>query len=243
MVHPVVKESKHILKRILIGVATGVSGAAIIYFLGYNRHPKVSEEEIKKNTIRVWKTFVEEENNMITGFDSSVARLNRSLFNDKEISKKKTALQVQRNEDSLLYVRSLDGLEKFRKTKHIDESFAILLGTRIAYQKEHRDARMDYESRFSALILDSTRNDFQKNQEILSLNEDYNKRMQNLTERIGRSIEDLSSLLTKKFEYSFSMDDFRFNPFYQTLKKAKSQQPKPPEVAPNPDKKKPDLPN
>src|SRR6185295_6719805 len=107
MAHPVLLESKHILKRVLIGVATGVSGAAIIYFLGYYRHPKVSEEQIKKTTIKVWKSFVEAENNTLTGFDSSVAKLNRALMNDPAGARKKMALHDQRIEDSLLYVEYL----------------------------------------------------------------------------------------------------------------------------------------
>ncbi len=242
MAIPVLKESKSILKRILIGVATGVSGAAIIYFLGYNRHPKITEEQIKKKTIETWKSFVIVENNTHIGFDSSVAKLNRVLFNDKVISKK-TALFEQRRSDSLLYLQSLGELEKFQKEKKIDKAFAILLSNRIGYQKEHMASRMDYETRFAGLILDSTINNVQKNEEILELNDAYNKQMQNLTERIGRSIEDLAELLTKKFEYAFSMDEFRFYPFYLTLKKAKSNQLTPTELAPNPEKKDPDLPD
>jgi hypothetical protein len=245
MANTVLHESKHILKRVLIGAVTGVSGAAIIYFLGFNNPSKPSETEIKKNTVKTWKSYVELENNMLTQFDSSLAKANRNLIAYKEKYTEKTrVLKEFRKQDSLTFSKSLSDLEELKETKDIDKDFYILLDTRISYLKEQLSASMNYKTRFAVPSLDSVMGDSEKTNQIQEMNKWYNEKMNNLTERIGRSLESLAGSLSKKYKYSFLMSDFRFYPVYLSLKKWKSQKPKKPDVAPaDPDKSKPVLPD
>src|ERR1700759_3428098 len=103
MAHPVVHESKHIAKRVLIGVTTSVLGAAIVYFL-YNRGPdKPSDVEVKKNTITAWHKYVDMENELGTSSDSNLAKVNRALISDAaQYEKQKQAIASFCTEDSSL---------------------------------------------------------------------------------------------------------------------------------------------
>jgi hypothetical protein len=246
MANTVLHESKHILKRVLIGAVTGVSGAVLIYFLGFNKNPKkTSEIEIKNNTIKTWKAFSEMENSKLVKFDSSLVKVNRELITYKDRYRQKDSiLKEYYKTDTLIFVKHLSNLEELKQTEDIDIDFAFMLSTRIAYQKEQMNAWMDNKRKLGALLLDTMITEAKRNYEMGEVNKMYNYRIENLIERIGRSIEDLAASLSKKYQYTFSMVDFRFYAFYLTLKKAKSQPAKTPDVAP-PDPNKPasDLPD
>ena len=246
MANTVIHESKHILKRVLIGAVTGVSGAVLIYFLGFNKNPsKPSEIEIKKNTIQAWKSFVDLENSKQAKVDSSLAKVNRELITYKDIHHQKDRiLKEYYKTDTLIFIKHLGNLDKLRQTEDIDHDFALMLGTRIAYQKEQINAWMENKRKLGAILLDTIMTETEKNYEMGEVNKVYNYKIENLIERIGRSIEGLAASLSNKYQYTFSMNDFKFYAFYLTLKKAKSQQPKTSGIAPSdPNKPAPDLPD
>lgn len=237
MASPVVHESKHIVKRILIGVATGVGGAVIIYFLGFNRSaPKASEIEVKKNTIKTWKTFTEIENTASVEFDSSLAKANRKLtsftYNEKYAEKDSIIKNFIKN-DSLIFSKIISDLGELSQTKDIDPEFSILLGTRIAYLKEQFAYSAEYKFKFGAASTDTATSPLEKAEKIEEMNKISNERMNNLTERVGRSIEELAASLSKKYDHRFPMTDFRFYPVYLNIRNVKKIQPIRPETAPS----------
>jgi hypothetical protein len=259
----VLHESKHIIKRVFIGVATGVLGAAIIYFLGYTRNPsRASEIEIKKNTSNAWKAYVTIENNAWVNWDSNSAQLNRSLIAFKAkyrlkdstyreylwqdsllLVHKDSPFKERRRQDSLISVQFMGDLEELRQTKDIDKDFLILLGTRIAYLKEQLEISTEYKKKIASLILEPGTGDYEKTYEKIELNKLNTTRRENITERIGRSIEDLAGSLSKKYEYPFSLTDFKFYPYYISLKKSKNQPAKPGVAPSDPNKSGPVLPD
>jgi hypothetical protein len=229
MANPVIHESKHIVKRILIGVATGVGGAVIIYFLGFNRsETKASEIEVKKNTIKTWKTFTEIENAASVEFDSSLAKANRKLtsfkYNEK-YTEKDSIIKNFIKKDSLIFSAFISDLEELSQAKDIDAEFSILLGTRIAYLKEQFAYSAEYKTKFGAASTDPVTSPFEKSEKIEEMNKINNDRMSNLTERVGRSIEDLAISLSKKYDHPFLMSDFRFYPAYLNIRNAKKTLP------------------
>jgi hypothetical protein len=244
MAHPVIHESKHILKKVAIGATTSLVGAVIIYFL-YNRSPsRASDIEIKKNTIETWKAYVTLENANQVKSDSNLTKVNRALIIYKDKYPEKTqAIKDFRQRDSLDREQFKKDIQSLEKTKDIDKEFSILLGNRAAYLDEQISFNIDYQVNFAKLVLDSVLPDNIKNSDIQDINAVYNGKMQNLTERIGRNIEDLSVSLSKKYDYSFSLSDFAMYSYYMNLKKMKNQLSKP-AVAPSaPGKTNPSLPD
>jgi hypothetical protein len=185
------------------------------------------------------------ENNKLALFDSSLADVNRALITYKtRYRQKDSALNKFYKRDSLLFLKSIGNLEELMKTEDIDKDLTILLGKRIAYQKEQMTEGMINKRELGAILLDTVMQEAEKNYKMMEVNKAFNYKMENLIERIGRSTEDLAEALSKKYQYTFSMNGFRFYPFYLTLKKARQQQPVVPEVAPPlPEDPAPDLPD
>lgn len=245
MASPVLSESKQMFKRIVIGVVTGVSGAVIIYFLGFNRGKSgPSEIEVKKNTIEAWKVYVAAENGMQIKLDSTLAKTNRVLTSEKTTFAQRTAAaRTNREQDSVIFTELKIKLEELKETKDIDKELSILFNTRSAYLNEQMINYFNYKTKFDALIADSLSPRDEVNEGFVEVNKLFGEKTHNLFERMGRSIEDLSGSLSKKYEYAFALSDFRFYNFYMMLKKTKNQ-PKLPEVAPSdPGKEDPALPD
>ena len=204
------KESKHIAKRVLIGVITAVLTTAVVYYLGFNRSAsRASQIEIKKNTIKAWKAYVTIENEVQPKYDSNLAKVRRQALD----------LFAYRSQDSLISERFIEDLGELKKTADIDNEFALLLETRIGYKRQEMSDFFIYFNKFRQ-IGDSAISQEGKSILLKELNDEHERQRQNFIERVGRSIEDVSLSLTKKFKYPFQIEDFGFNLFYQTLKRS-----------------------
>lgn len=210
MAQKVLHISKHIIKRVIIGVLTGVVGFSTIYFLGFNKTPtRPSEAEMRKNTIRTWKSYVELENNMAVKRDTLFKKLNKMII----------GMQGHRNEDSVIRHTFMDKLETLKKTPVIDKMLYLLLSARIRYGKGAWENYVAFYTRYMA-IQDSSVDQAEKNDLIQELNTDFTNGNNNFTDRLGHTIEDMAIALAKKYKYPFSIAELTlFNPYYQNLKK------------------------
>ncbi len=211
MASKVSSESKHIAKRVIIGVVTGVVTTASIYFLGFNRSPnKASQIEVKKNTVKAWRTFVDLENAVQPKYDSNLAKSRRSEI---------TALEY-RSRDSLVASEYIQRLTDLQQEKDLDQDFTLMLDRHINYIRQQMNNAYTYVGTF-ARILDTAISFEEKSEMIKDLNKELEDKRTNLIERTGRNIESVSFALARKYKYPFQISDFHFNLFYQTLKKSK----------------------
>jgi len=212
---PLKHESRHIAKKIILGVTTAVCTSAAIYFLGFNRSPaKASEVEIKKITIKAWKDYVKLENAEQPRYDTSLARVRREAITMDGY--------YQMNTD--IYKEFRAKFEAIKATEDIDREFYLLLDQRIKNKDMEYTGFQKYFRTFRSILDSTTITNGQKSYLISELNTELNGRRNNFIERVGRSVEDISSSLTRKYKYPFSIKDFTFNTYYQTLKEAKQEQ-------------------
>ena len=213
MADSVTSESKHILKRVLVGVLTAVVTTATIYFLGFNRsEERASAIEIKKNTIKVWKDFVKLENELQPKHDSSLARVRRGAY----------TLPQYRAADSIIGNNFIIALTKLSETGEIDREFKLMLQNRIEYKKLEMENFYNYYNEFNRIGSQPISLELM-NEEIQELNTQHDSKRNNFIERVGRGLEDVTEALAKKYKYPFSIKEFHFNLFYQTLKTAKQR--------------------
>ncbi len=215
----VIDESKHIAKRVLIGVITGVLGTVILYFLYYKK-PKATDAELRKNTIAAWRLIVSAENRTHTAFDSNFARMLRQV--PTATRSKHAILQEYRKNDSLAAASFIAEMNELKNRENLDKDFMIMLGTRIAYQQQQSEAGRKYSVRFEA-IQDSTSISEEDKQDLLiRLNEANRERLNNITIRIGRNIEYFTDALSNRYKYPFLFSDLKYYAVYMQLKKTKS---------------------
>lgn len=204
-------ETKSAARRIGIGVATAVVTSATIYFLGFNRSkPKASTVEVKKNTIRVWKQYVQAENMLQPRHDSVFARTVRGEL----------TMEESRSQDSLTGENFIQEINTLLETPDIDKDLSILLTDRIEYKKQEMDFARYYMNRF-IVFRDSLMSNDYRNYLIKELNDLNNGRRSSATERLGRNIEEQAAALEKKYKYPFRIKDFHFNDIYQSIKAAR----------------------
>lgn len=206
-------ESKTAAKRIVVGVLTAIVTTVTIYFLGFNRNPeKVTTIEIKKVTVKAWREFASLENATDVQYDSNLSRVRRLAI----------TLDQYKNKDSTLAIEFLGKLEKIRDTKNLDKELKLFLDTRVSYKQQELQNFISYFERFKA-INDSAISFQAKTYLIQELNEELNNKRTNFIERVGRNIETVAASLKKRYNYPFTIQDFTFSLYYQSLKKAKDR--------------------
>lgn len=183
------------------------------YYLFSGLQPlKTSGQQYRgqKNTIRVWKQYVQAENMLQPRHDTVFARTVRGEL----------TMEESRNQDSLTSENFIREINTLRETPDIDKDLSILLTDRIEYKRQEMDFSRYYIDRFIVFRDSLMTNDY-RNYLIKELNDLNNGRRSSATERLGRNIEEQASALEKKYKYPFRIKDFHFNDLYQSIKAAR----------------------
>jgi hypothetical protein len=96
MAYKIIHLSRHVIKRVVIGLIIGIAGFSAIYYLGFNKTPsRPSEAEIRDNTIKTWKSYIGPENDMAVNSESNYKRFTRKAV-DRIAYKKSRQLNLFR---------------------------------------------------------------------------------------------------------------------------------------------------
>ena len=216
------EETKSAARRVTIGVITAVVTSAVIYFLGFERGAKKADQaEIRKNSIRVWKEWIQKENALQPRHDSVFAKTVRG----------EVTIEAASRLDSLISFRFVDTLSALAETPDIDKDLKTMIDWRITFKKEEWERARHYSLDFIR-IRDTVAPVAYVNFLIGELNETFNVRRDNAVERMGHTLEDMLLILEKKYKYPFQLSDFNWYPQYLRLKTVKREQTRPDDAPP-----------
>ncbi|HLG38785.1 MAG TPA: hypothetical protein VI461_03915, partial [Chitinophagaceae bacterium] len=169
-----------------------------------------SEAEVKENTIKIWKKYVELENRLAVKRDSSYRKMSSRLIDQKTYIK----------EDSLIRDGIMNEMIKLKDSKAIDKILYLLFDTRVRYIKGAWSDFVDHLNRYEALRDTLPNDSITRNYLIQELNTDFTYKNNNFTERLGHTIEDIAIFLSKKYKYPFSIAELTWlNPAYRNIKR------------------------
>lgn len=210
-------ETKTAARRVTVGVVTAVVTSAVIYFLGFERGEKKADQaEIRKNSIRVWKEWIQKENALQPRHDTVFSRTVRGEL----------TIEASNRLDSLISFRYIDTLSALAAVPDIDKDLKAMMEWRIIFKKEEWERARKY-SRDFIHIRDTVAPVAYINFLIEELNQTFNVQRDNAVERMGHTLEDMLLILEKKYKYPFALKEFDWYPNYLRLKTVKLQQTRP----------------
>ena len=216
------EETKSAARRVTIGVVTAVVTSAVIYFLGFERGSKKADQaEIRKNSIRVWKEWIQKENALQPRHDTVFARAVRGDLTIEEASRL----------DSVISARYIDTLSTMASVPDIDQDLKSMIEWRATFKQEEWERARQYSLDFIK-IRDTVAPAAYLNFLIEELNQTFNLKRDNAVERMGRTMEDMLLKLERKYKYPFQLKDFNWYPHYLRLKTVKREQTRPDDAPP-----------
>lgn len=185
----------------LIGIATSVTGATLIYFLGFNdRKPTFSKLEREQITTEAWKTYVNIENIYIR---NSASLLRDAIgFGGFKMILKETLKESEKFQRSVRDVI---------KTGGVDRDMVSLLERRLENEKKDWPETEKFYSGLDELTTVSTKNNWTQQQRLDSIGGRvtvFSDRLKGSMNRSVNDIEDLSKLLGTRYDLPFSTEDF-----------------------------------
>jgi hypothetical protein len=228
MTKPVLADSKHVLKNMLIAVITSVIGATAIYFLGFNNQkPSLSEAQKEEATLDTWSTYVTIENI----YTQSAA----SLLQDAAQFGNYANVSQESSRDSKKFQT---GLQDLIATDGVDKSLVSFLKKRLENDKKRlAETEKFYKGLEDVIILAKKQNWITgKSGDTLSarITRFAEETKAVFTEPVP-GIEELSKKLSEKYDQPFSVNELlifqavKYNKDIFTLTTEK----KGPELSPN----------
>lgn len=195
------KESKNVIKNILISVITTVTGAFAVYFLGFNNKGSgPSKLETEERTIETWKTLVTIEN-IYTKNTTILLRDALRLGNFIEAGE-------ESERESKKMVTSLRGLAD---KPGIDVDLKTLLERRIMDEEAQRPLMKGFYLHLENLVdraVEEKWVDAQMMDSLLTYMNNFNEQNKGLSDRVVADAETLASLLAERYDYPFNVEDF-----------------------------------
>lgn len=195
------KESKNVIKNILISVITTVTGAFAVYFLGFNNKGSGPNKlETEERTIETWKTLVTIEN-IYTKNTTILLRDALRLGNFIEAGE-------ESERESKKMVTSLRGLAD---KPGIDVDLKTLLERRIMDEESQRPLMKGFYLHLENLVdraVEEKWVDAQMMDSLLTYMNNFNEQNKGLSDRVVADAETLASLLAERYDYPFNVEDF-----------------------------------
>lgn len=194
-------DTKNVFKNMLIGIATTVAGATIIYFLGFNnKKPSFNKLEREEITTDAWKTYVTVENI----YTKNTASLLRDVVKLGGFS---PALQ-QTTKESEKFQTSLNDLIA---TDGVDGDMVSLLKKRLDNEKKGWPETEKFYKGLDELGVTGKKENWTRQQTLdtMAIRVDgFVEHLKGVLNRSVTDIEELAKLLTERYDLPFDINDF-----------------------------------
>jgi hypothetical protein len=192
--------AKTMARNIIVSVASTVLGATAIYFLGFHNKGGHSGSTdhlvIKEATTKAWRSYV--------SIDNLYYKNILSLAKDPALLKDLGRYKSEMQKESTRFKKDV---EDILQDKDIDKSFASMLNRRLDREKEGEEITTKLIDNLQS-IYNSVGSVEEKRNRMIAENTSYSEQTKGLLERSVNEIEDLSKVLSEKFNQPFNLNDF-----------------------------------